>query len=166
MFARREHCASACLSMNEPPSKAAPAVSWRSLMGSALCVCFAVALASCVLFDDSGPENARMLIGFEGGEPGAGNNLRLIVSNNFATSGQGQGQTDITLSSSDTVQLTLPFEQQYSLGTNSRFFAQIANLDSIPVVLSIKVDLDGDVRMDQVTALGEPVEFLYVLTEF
>ncbi len=127
----------------------------------------AVALASCVIFDEGSPQNARVVIGFEAGPAGAASNLQLIVSNNFATSGAQQGgQTNVTLRSADTIRLSLPYDQLYSIGAAQRFFAQIANLDSIPVVLSIKVDLDGDLRMDQVTAVGEPVEFLYVLASF
>lgn len=124
-------------------------------------------IGGCVIFDDGVPENARVIIGFEGGEAGTANNLRLIVSSNFETAEAGEsGRTLVTLRGSDTIPLALPYDESYSLGNDARFFIQVANLDSIPVVLSIKVDLDDDRRMDQVTALGEPVEFLYVLTEF
>ncbi len=125
-----------------------------------------VLLSGCLLLDGGGgPETAQVTVSLESGGIGAGSNLRLIVSNNFFSAG-AEGQANITLRSADTIQLTDPFEQQYSLGSEGRFFAQFANLDSIPVVLSIKVALDGEVRMDQTSALGEPVEFLYILREF
>jgi hypothetical protein len=120
----------------------------------------AVGLTGCNILNEGDPEIARVVL-----EAGSAN-VRLVVSNDFnALEISESGIGEIVVISSDTVAVSGTFEQRYTLGQRLRFYARAEAPDTVPVIASMEVYIDDDLRFSQTRQLdgGEnAMEFVYV----
>jgi hypothetical protein len=119
-----------------------------------------VALCGCDIFSAGDPEIARVVIEANGSE------VRLVVSNDFnALQVSESGIGEIALVSSDTSNVTGQFEQRYTLGQRLRFYARAEAPDTVPVVATMRVHIDDNLRFSETRELNEDenaLEFVYV----
>jgi hypothetical protein len=127
-----------------------------------LLVVGALLVTGCDWFDDPSPEEARVVISGD-----AGKQVRLITSTKFVASVNDVGQTRVVIIEADTVFVTLPHDQYYSLKGDQRFFAEAARGDADFQSLRMEVYVDRNKKFDQGGPLlvGQPYRFVYTFNQ-
>lgn len=125
-------------------------VSIRTRFAVAAIALAAIAAGCGVLSVDEPGDNARIRI--SGTAPGT---LRLVLSNNFIQVFDTQQQeVTVSLLGSDTIEISsLPYDSDYSLDGNLRFFLRLINPDSAKADLRIQVNIDNVDPYDVTTSL-------------
>ena len=111
-------------------------------------------LAGCGLFGDDGPKEAELTItGISGQE------VQLTVSNNFISSREPildpisgfvlRDTVIVTMLTSETTQIELPYIQTYDISDNQQFYALITRALPGEDGLAATLRIDGEVRSDQ-----------------
>lgn len=105
------------------------------------------------------PEEIRVVI-----ESTTSGQLQLILSDDFFFEGGGEDQgVSLSVLTSDTVEVAVPYNQSYPLAPRYRFFVKVlADSAAAPRELSMRVLVDGDERYNKTGTLGpEDFEFVY-----
>ena len=126
-------------------------------LGLALAV---ATLWGCDILDEGGtPSSARLVV-----EGGAGQAFSLVTSNNFTVVANSEtGETgEIILNEADTVLISAPINERYSLGSGVRFYLKVFRDQPLPEPINVKVLVGGDQRYNVTSALdGVTMEFVY-----
>ncbi len=128
----------------------------------------AVGTIGCGIIDGGDPETA--LVQVAGPD---GTTLSLVVSNRFTTTPNDDPNSsrriNVDLETSDTLTITVPFEQRYQLGSQLRFYAQVSNEPGAPAAdVGMRVLIDNDERYNSSRLVTDEdvLEFVYVLGIF
>jgi hypothetical protein len=116
-------------------------------------------VAGCGILDESGtPSSARVVI--EGGSVAA---IALVTSNDFSIISDDGGQTrDVYLNTWDSIDVTPPLDQRYSLGPAVRFFLRVGAEEALVNPVRVRVVVGGKERFDATSDLAEgDLEFVY-----
>ena len=136
-----------------------------SACGLVLCAyVLGLAVSACNFLAEGDPENANLIL--RATQPG--DQVVLIVSSDFDVDAvAGQGQSNVFLRNADTLLVTPPFEQEFSLGQRLRFFASVSPPDSTAQVIDLRVLIDGDQRFSRsrIVEQSMPMEFLYLFAQ-
>jgi hypothetical protein len=121
-----------------------------------------IAAAGCGLVDDPSPNRARLLV-----EGDAGKTVRLIISTEFVAAVNEAGQTRVVIIKSDTVQVTLPYQKEYNIEQQQRFFAETARSAEDVGSLHMQVFVDNRKQFDESGKLiaGQPYRFVYTFNQ-
>jgi len=128
-------------------------------------VCMALVLAAavwgsggCGILDEGTPSNARVIV-----EGGGGESFSLVTSNNFTVlADQGGENREIILNQADTLEVSAPFNQQYSLGSGIRFYLKAFRESGLAEPVNVKVLVGGEQRYNSTSTLdGLSMEFVY-----
>jgi hypothetical protein len=137
---------------------------FRSMtMRAASLVLAALAVVSgCSLGDDLSPNRARLMI-----EGDAGKAVRLIISTEFVAAVNESGQTRVVIIKSDTVQVTLPYQKEYNIEEQQRFFVETARSAEDVRSLHMQVFVDTRKQFDEsgVLIAGQPYRFVYTFNQ-
>lgn len=125
----------------------------------------AVLVAGCGLFEDPGPDTARLHL--EGTE---GVRVQLVTSTRF-TAGQptADGTVPTEVLQAETTRVTLPFEARYDISRAQRFLARVVRFDLASDGLVVRGWIDGEERFTR-TGTTSPadsvLEFVYSYQAF
>lgn len=120
-------------------------------------------LAGCDWFEDPSPTSAQLIISGE-----TGKSIRLIVSTEFLSSINESGQTRVSMITSDTLTVTLPYQADYSIERNQRFFVEAARVDADVQNIQMQVYIDDRRLFDDTGSLitgGRPLRFVYTFNQ-
>lgn len=131
---------------------------------SRLAFIFAASVLACACgwFDPPVPETARVLV-----EGEAGKQVRLVTSSGFVSAVNDLGQTTVVLFTADTVITTLPYERNFRIDEDQRFFAEASRLDSDVQTVHVQIYLDERKQFDEGGPLleGKPYRFVYTFNQ-
>ena len=121
-----------------------------------------MAAAGCGLVDDPSPNRARLLV-----EGDAGKTVRLIISTEFVAAVNEVGQTRVVIIKSDTVQVPLPYQKEYNIEEQQRFFVETARSAEDVQSLHMQVFVDSRKQFDESGLLiaGQPYRFVYTFNQ-
>jgi hypothetical protein len=132
---------------------------FRRTMGVGL-VLAAATLTGCDILDEGeAPTSARLII-----DGGAGQAFNLVTSNDFTVvANSDTGETgEIILNEADTVLISAPINERYSLGSGVRFFIKVFRDQPLSEPINVKVLVGGTQRYNSTSALdGLTMEFVY-----
>jgi hypothetical protein len=119
-------------------------------------------LAGCSWFEDPSPEEARLVISGD-----AGKQIRLITSTRFVAAVNEQGVTRVVILESDTVVVTLPHDQTYSMRGDQRFFVETSRTDADFQSVRMEVFVDRRKQFDEGGPLveGQPYRYVYTFNQ-
>ena len=119
-------------------------------------------VSGCGLADDPSPNRARLTI-----EGDAGKQVRLIVSTEFVAAVNESGITRVVIIKSDTVQVTLPYQREYNIEAQGRFFAETARSAEDLASVHMQVFVDSRKQFDESGKLisGQPYRFIYTFNQ-
>ena len=107
-------------------------------------------------FEDAEPETARLRIDGSG-------EVQLVTSTHFELEDTDfDGEPEVNFITVDSMQVSLPFEQQYSVRERGLFFARAAHLNTPASGGRMRVFIDEEARYDQMfTASDSVLQFIY-----
>jgi hypothetical protein len=119
-------------------------------------------VSGCSLGVDPSPNRARLMI-----EGDAGKAVRLIISTEFVAAVNESGQTRVVIIKSDTVQVTLPYQKEYNIEEQQRFFVETARSAEDLQSVHMQVFVDSRKQFDESGALisGQPYRFIYTFNQ-
>lgn len=137
----------------------------RKATGWAGAAALLMAAAGCALFEDPGPDTARLrLDGAEGAE------VRLIISTRFATgTAVGNRPVPVEVLQAETTRVQLPFEARYDISGPQRFLARVVRLDLEGDQLVVRGWIDGDerfLRTGTTSPADSVLQFVYAFRSF
>ena len=116
-----------------------------------------------LLGDDPIPETIRYRVQ---GDPGTA--VQLIVSKQFVSGVTEEGITEVSLFVADTLDVTLPVDEDFDISLERRFFLQAIAADTTQDVSArVIVDVDGRSLFDDEGQLPDdpPFRFVYVFNQ-
>ena len=116
-----------------------------------------------LLGDDPTPETIRYRVQGE-----AGAQVQLIISKQFVSGVTEAGITEVSLFQADTLNVTLPVDQDFDISLERRFFLQAVAADTaMDVSARVIVDVDGRPLFDDEGDLPDdpPFRFVYVFNQ-
>ncbi|HEX6308541.1 MAG TPA: hypothetical protein VFZ69_10165 [Longimicrobiales bacterium] len=119
----------------------------------------AVLSGGCGLLDDPTPDEARLVIQGDADKP-----VRVIISTEFVSQVNEQGQTRVVIFAADTLITTLPYDQVYAITEEQRFFVEAARLDADLDALTMQVFIDRRKLFDEGGRLLESAPYRFVYT--
>ena len=127
-------------------------------------ILLAFVFSACSWFDDPSPDSIRVQL-----EGTAGDSLTLITSTEFFATTNEAGQVGVQIFVSDTLQVTLPYDETWDIRGDQRFFMLGTPADTLSpgVMVRLRVNLDSDEALDrQVNAVIEnPLQFVYLFNQ-
>lgn len=126
-----------------------------------LTIVLGAAASGCGIFDEGDPPtSARVTV-----EGGGGASIRLVSSNDFSVTSDDDGETrDVFFYASDTMSVTPPFEDRFSLGSARRIFVQASSDEALNEPINMRVYLNGEERYNATSTLdGVDMEFLFTV---
>lgn len=109
--------------------------------------------AACGLIEPQSDPAEQVMVTVRGTSPVP---LELITSSDFVLIFNGEtGITRSDLIDSDTVSVTLPFDQVYDVSSLERFLVRLTNADSAVASVQLQVFLDGLLEYDQQADVAE-----------
>lgn len=115
----------------------------------------------CSWLDDPSPEFVRVMIESDDDA------LVLITSTQFFQTTNELGEVGVQVFSSDTTIASFPFDQSWNIKDEQRFLLMGFPPESSPVMVRIRILLDGDPDYDRtVTVLiDDPVRYIYLFNQ-
>lgn len=132
-------------------------------MKRALVLAAAVVLSGCdLLLENPEPQEARLVI-----EGEAGKQIRIITSTEFVAAVTENGETRVQVFVADTIVTTLPYQHEYAIDDDHRYFVEAARLDTDVDALRMQVFIDDRKQFDENGILidGQPYRFVYAFNQ-
>jgi hypothetical protein len=120
------------------------------------CLLALVLLAACDPFD-VGHDTVRIEVDTDDGSA-----VRLITSHQFRVGLNEENVEIFDLITADTAWVTVPYGEDFDLGSSGRFYARAAEAENPAAVVTMRALVDGDETFFQESVLtGEGTQFYY-----
>ena len=125
--------------------------------------CFLLALAAgaCDWFEDPSPDVIRITL------EGSGASFMVITSTEFFATSDEQGALSAQIFAADTAFVTLPFDGNWNIKEDQRFYMVGIPIDSATATVRVQVFVDEDQEIDNTVEAGpeNPVRYMYLFNQ-
>ena len=126
--------------------------------------CFLLALVAgaCDWFEDPTPDVIRITL-----EGSGGASFMVITSTAFFATSDEQGALTAEVFTADTAFVTLPFDRNWNIKEEQRFYMVGIPVDSANATVRVQVFLDEDQEIDDTLEAGpdSPVRYMYLFNQ-
>lgn len=125
------------------------------------CVLPALALGACDWFEDPSPDVIRITLE---GDPRP---FVVITSTEFFATSDELGDLSAEVFTADTVRGSLPFDRNWNIKEEQRFYMFAFPADSATVTVRVQVFLDDDQAVDNTLQAGpdNPIRYMYLFNQ-
>lgn len=127
----------------------------------AACVLLVLTAAACDWFEDPSPDVIRITL------EGSGASFMVITSTEFIATSDEQGALTAEVFVADTMRVTLPFDGNWNIKEDQRFYMVGIPADSATATVRVQVFLDEDQEIDNSVEAGpeHPVRYMYLFNQ-
>ena len=128
----------------------------------AACVLLALTVGACDWFEDPSPDVIRITL-----EGSSGTRFLVITSTEFFATSDEQGALTAEVFRADTLPVTLPFDGNWNIKEEQRFYMVGIPVDSAGATVRVQVFLDEDQAIDDTLEAGpdNPVRYMYLFNQ-
>lgn len=128
----------------------------------ATCVLLALTAAACDWLEDPSPDVIRITL-----EGSGGASFMVITSTEFFATSDEQGALTAEVFAADTAVVTLPFDRNWNIKEDQRFYMVGVPVDSATATVRVQVYLDEDQEIDDTVEAGpdNPVRYMYLFNQ-
>lgn len=127
----------------------------------AACVLLVLMAGACDWFEDPTPDVIRVTL------EGSGAEFKVITSTEFFATSDEQGALTAEVFAADTVDVRLPFDGNWNIKEDQRFYLVAIPADSATATVRVQVFLDEDQEIDNTLEAGpeNPVRYMYLFNQ-
>ena len=127
----------------------------------AACVLLVLVAGACDWFEDPSPDVIRITLEGEARE------FLVITSTEFFATSDEQGALTAEVFAADTTFVTLPFDRNWNIKEDQRFYMVGIPADSATATVRVQVFLDEDQEIDNTVEAGpdNPVRYMYLFNQ-
>jgi hypothetical protein len=127
----------------------------------AACVFLVLSTGACDWFEDPSPDMIRITL------EGNGARFMVITSTEFFATSDEQGALSAQIFAADTSFVTLPFDRNWNIKEDQRFYMVGIPVDSANATVRVQVFVDEDQEIDDTVEAGpeNPVRYMYLFNQ-
>lgn len=133
----------------------------RVRLGLGACVLATLAFGACDWFEDPTPDVIRITL------EGDARQFLVITSTEFFATSDELGDLSAEVFVADTIRGALPFDRNWNIKEEQRFYMFAVPADSATVTVRVQVFLDDDQAVDNTLQAGpeNPIRYMYLFNQ-